>query len=78
MEFPQPGKVNSVWSKPVTEQLLKNAAGNVEDSQSSYTWHSKCGPQKMNKEAGGHGVRVDHCIGVDQTYSQTCIWSPRS
>ena len=78
LKFSQPGKVDPVWSKPVIQQLFKNDVGNVEDFQNPKAWQSKSCPQEMNNKARGHGVRVDHSVGVDQSDCQACFGGPSS
>ena len=78
LKFSQPGKVNSIWSKPVIQQLFKNAAGYVKDFQNPEACHSEDHPQEMNNNASGQVVRVDHCIRVHQSNRQVCIGCPWS
>ena len=56
LKLSQPGKVNPIWSKPVIQQLFKNAAGYVEDFQNPEAWQSKGCPQEMNNKASGHRI----------------------
>ena len=78
LKFSQPGKVDPVWSKPVIQQLFKNAVGNVEDFQGPEAGQSKSCPQEVNNKARGHCVRVDHSIRVDQSDCQAFFGGPRS